>query len=203
MMYLPRAFAETDRDALYAMIRADAFGILVSGGDNGLTASHLPFHLDAEGGTLVGHLARANPQWRGLAERPRALAIFAGAHAYVSPGWYEQPEMSVPTWNYEAVHVSGPVRVFHDPAELRALLDRLTATYEAGRASPWSLDVPSPGFIDRQLREIVGIALSIERIKGKRKLSQNRSEADRAGVVAGLVAEGNPGSRAVAARMGR
>jgi transcriptional regulator len=198
-MYTPPAFQVRDAAALHRMIEANAFGILVGGGPDGLAATHLPFLLDAEGGRLIGHVARANPQWRGLADTP-VLAIFPGPHAYISPRWYET-EPAVPTWNYETVHVRGRARSFEDPEALRAVVGALARKYEAGRPRPWSVDSVDPAYIERQIKGIVGIEVAIERIEGTRKLNQNRSAADRAGAIAGLTASGDPASLAVAAAM--
>ncbi len=208
-MYVPPAFREDRMEALHAVIRTARLATLVTLGDDGLVASHLPMLLDPAAGphgTLYGHLARANPQAReaeGGAAVP-ALAIFHGPDAYVSPGWYPSKAVTgrvVPTWNYVAVHCTGRLERFDDSARLRPLLARLTERHEAGRADPWSIDDAPDPFIAANLRSIVGVALPIERIEGKFKLSQNRDPADREGARQGLAASPDPVDRAVAALM--
>lgn len=163
---------------------------LIMAGAEGLVATHLPLILDeAEGahGTLYGHLAKANGQCNG--EAGEALVIFLGPDAYVSPSWYPSKldgGKVVPTWNYEAVHAYGPVEFFDDPARLLAIVTRLTNRHEAERAHPWAVGDAPDAYIRAQLKGIVGVRLEIARIEGKRKLSQNRSSADRAGVAAAL-----------------
>jgi transcriptional regulator len=186
-----------------ALVRAHAFATLVAVLDGEPFATHVPLLLDeARGplGTLSGHVARTNPHWRAFDGRTPALAIFHGPHAYVSPRWYRGPDQ-VPTWNYEVVHAIGAPRVVEDPAAVRALLARMAEQYEAGSPEPWNpADLPER-VADGLQRAIVAFELPIERLEGKRKLSQNKAPADRAGVVAGLLAAGDPASLAVAAAM--
>jgi transcriptional regulator len=174
---------------------------LVTATDEGLLATPLPLFLVPEEGplgTLYGHVARANPQWR-LPARSETMALFTGPDAYVTPSWYETKRETgrvVPTWNYVAVHAYGKVEFFEDADRLLAVVTRLTDLHESGRAEPWAVtDAPEP-FIRSQLRGIVGVRLPIARIDGKRKMSQNRSVADRAGVAAGLAASDRPEERA-------
>jgi transcriptional regulator len=162
----------------------------------------------AEGphGTLYGHVAKANPHWRGLAAAGVARAIFPGPEAYVSPSLYASKREHgrvVPTWNYVAVHAIGAVEVVEDAARLHALVSRLTDRHEGPRAAPWAVTDAPEAFVAGQLKGIVGVVLRIEALIGKRKLSQNRSEADREGVVAGLAASDDPADRAVADEMTR
>lgn len=190
-MYTPPAFRIEDGDEIAAWIRAARLAILVSTGADGQPmATHLPLLLSEDGTLIEGHLARANPQWRGLT---RALAIFPGPEAYVSPSWYatkREHGRVVPTWNYVAIHAEGPVELVEEPDALHALVDRLTRAHEARRAEPWAVDDAPAPFVAAQLKGIVGFRLRIERVIGKRKMSQNRSAADQAGVAAGLAAEG-------------
>jgi transcriptional regulator len=172
-MYLPRHFAETDLSRLHAAIEAYSFATLVSGADADLQASHLPLLLDRdEGGrgTLVGHMARANQQWRTAAGQS-VLAIFNGPHAYISPVWYEAQEV-VPTWNYVAVHASGTLTIIEDASELAQLVARTVRHYESGRENPWQLDERA-AFVRGLLPHIVGFRIPIERLEGKWKLNQN------------------------------
>jgi transcriptional regulator len=208
-MYTPPAFRVDDPAILHAVMRAARLALLVSAAPDGGApeATHLPLLLDAaEGphGTIYGHVAKANPQWRALAAGAPARAIFPGPEAYVSPSLYASKAEHgkvVPTWNYVAVHALGPVEVIEDAARLHALVSRLTDHHEAPRDARWAVtDAPEP-FIAGQLKGIVGIVLRIETLIGKRKLSQNRPEADRAGVVEGLAASADPADRAAAAAM--
>jgi transcriptional regulator len=159
--------------------------------------------LDSEQGLgrLVGHLALANDQWRTALPGAQALAIVHGPQAYVSPSWYESTSRhgrTVPTWNYEAVHLTGTLTVHRDPQWLREIVTRLTSRHEDSRARPWTLsDAPAP-YIDGQLRAIVGVELTITSVEAKQKLGQNRSAADQAGTVAGLRAEPGTGPEAIA-----
>jgi transcriptional regulator len=202
MVYLPRHFIEERPALLAAFMRRHAFATLVTTGSAGLIASHLPLLLDptpAPHGRLLGHLARQNPQLADLAERREALAIFHGPHAYVSPSWYAtQP--AVPTWNYATVHAYGTVEAMTGD-ELAGLLDRLSATYEAGRAEPWRMAGLPETYLQGMMRGIGGFALTITRLEGKFKLSQNRDTADRRRVIAALEALGDAESADVAALM--
>lgn len=205
-MYVPPAFREERLDELHAVIRRTGLATLVTAGPEGPVANHVPLVLDpGEGpyGTLYGHLARGNPQWRSFDGTAPALAIFQGPEAYVSPSWYPgkaEHGQVVPTWNYVAVHATGPATAIEDGGRLRALLDRLTDRHEAGRAEPWAVSDAPEAFTAKLMAGIVGFALRIERLEGKWKLSQNRPAADRRGVVEGLAGEG-PGGAEVARAM--
>ena len=162
--------------------------------EQGLQASHLPLLLnpnEGPNGTLYGHLAKANPQWRDLQNGSDALVIFAGAEAYISPSFYPakaEHGKVVPTWNYIAVHAYGKAEVFTDAERLLAVVSALTDRHENGRARPWAVSDAPADYIDGMLKAIVGFALPMDRLIGKRKLSQNRSSADIAGVRDGLAA---------------
>jgi transcriptional regulator len=202
-MYTPPAFREDDPETLRALIAASRLALLTTNGPEGIPlVTPLPLVLD--GDHLLGHLARANPHAKALATTPRALAVFLGPEAYVSPGFYASKAEHgrvVPTWNYEAVTVEGALESFDDPARLHDAVSRLTHRHEAGRAEPWAVTDAPPEFIAAQLRGIIGLRLSIERITGKRKLSQNRPEADRDGVRQGLAASADARDQVVAQTM--
>jgi transcriptional regulator len=192
-MYLPPAFRQDDVAVLHETIRRLRFGVLVTVGADGVPeASHVPMLIDPAPepyGTLIGHLARANPQ---VAAKGRALAVFGGPNAYVTPSWYAtktEHGRVVPTWNYVAVHATGPIEMIDDTELLRAIVTRLTETHEAGRATPWAVTDAPEAFVRGQLKGIVGFRLPIARLEGKWKMSQNRPAADRAGVAAGLADE--------------
>jgi transcriptional regulator len=203
-MYVPKHFEVADPAWCHALIEAESFGTVVGTDEAGVPfATHLPFLLDAGRGrlgTLLGHVARANPQWRYFAPGRPLLAIFQGAHAYVSPGWYEV-HPSVPTWNYVAVHAYGVPALVEDAPRVTALLARLVATHEDGRPEPWRFASLSEEYVAGMLRGIVAFEIPIDRLEGKAKLSQNRGAADRARVRAALEAASDPLGRGVAARM--
>jgi transcriptional regulator len=203
-MYTPPAFRDDDRASIHAMIRAAGLATLVTATEEGLIGTPLPVLLEADEGplgTLYGHVARANPQAR-LAPAGAAMVIFAGPDAYVSPGWYPSKAEHgrvVPTWNYAAVHAYGPAEFFDDADRLHAVVRRLTERHEAGRAAPWQVGDAPEAFVRAQLKGITGIRIPITRLDGKRKFSQNRSAADRAGVAEGLAESDDPAARAVGA----
>lgn len=206
-MYTPSAFRQNDLATLHREILACRLATLVSHGENGLQASHLPLLLrpeQGEYGTLYGHLARANPHARLLAEGGEAMVVFSGADAYVSPSWYPakaEHGKVVPTWNYIAVHAHGRAEVFDDAERLLALLGELTDRHEQPRPQPWAIADAPLDYIDGMLRAVVGFALPIERLEGKWKLGQNRSAADQHGVCSGLATSLDPRDRALAQRM--
>ena len=205
-MYIPAHFAEHDRQVLFDFIEAHPLAALVTASPSaGLFATHLPLLLDrsgAESGLLHGHIARANPHYRYLADDSSdALVIFSGPDSYITPNWYESKREHgrvVPTWNYATVHAYGEVSLVEDPVRLRRHLEALTARHEAARDAPWHVTDAPDEFITRQLTAIVGLTLRISRLEGKWKMSQNRSQADVDGVVRGLESSGLPHERAVA-----
>ena len=202
-MYQPPHHREDRLDIQHALIRAHPLGLLVSIGPEGPLANPVPFLLDpaaSEFGTLRAHLARANPQWRTLAGQ-EALVVFQGVDTYVTPSWYATKRETgkvVPTWNYAIVQARGRVRVLEERKWLAGHTAELTDRHEGARPDPWSV-ADAPGeFIDAQLKGIVGIEIPLARIEGKWKVSQNRPEADRAGVAAGIRAERPDDAAAVA-----
>ncbi|WP_260958428.1 FMN-binding negative transcriptional regulator [Pseudomonas citri] len=206
-MYNPKAFAAYDLPQLQQMMNDCRLAVLITQGERGLQASHLPLLLDTQqgpNGSLYGHMARSNPQWQDLEAGAEALVVFAGADAYISPDFYPSKAEHgkvVPTWNYLAVHAYGSAEVFSDAHRLRNLVSALTDRHEAGRAQPWKVDDAPPEYIDSMLKAIVGFALPIRRLEGKRKLSQNRSPADVAGVRSGLAASLDPQDQRLARLM--
>jgi transcriptional regulator len=201
-MYVPALYAEPDLAILHSFIERHSFALLCSAGEDGVPfASHLPLLLDRQAGTkgtLVGHMARANPQWRHADGKP-ALAVFSGPHAYISPAWYAAQEV-VPTWNYVAVHASGIFRAIHDSATLLRIVQDAVAFFEGGRENPWKLDAPTD-FVERMLRGIVGFRIEIDNLEGKWKLGQNRTAEQRDGAIRGLRAQGGADAEAIAALM--
>lgn len=206
-MYNSKPHQEHDLGRLHQHMLQTRLATLVSHGEQGLLASHLPVLVatdEGEFGTVYGHLARANPQWQDLAQGAEALLVFPGADAYVSPGFYpskaDNPKV-VPTWNYTAVHAWGPAEVIHEPASLLDIVSRLTDRHEQSRAAPWRVADAPADYLDSMLRAIVGIRLPIGRLQGARKLSQNRSAQDIAGVREGLAASADPVDNQLAAHM--
>jgi len=204
-MYVPTHFEETRIEVLHQFIRAHPLGALVTLTPTGLDANHVPFELDpasAPFGTLRAHIARANPLWRECSNDAEALVIFQGPSGYISPSWYPAKRETgkvVPTWNYAVVHAHGRLRAVDDPDWLRRLVERLTDRHEAGRRDPWSVADAPPDFVNTQLRAVLGLELTITRLRGKWKMSQNRSPGDREGVARGLLDAGDEASAALAA----
>jgi len=203
-VYLPAHFEETRPDVLHELIRLHPLGTLVTCGPGGLNANHVPFEYDPQPaplGTLRAHVARANPVWR-EAGAVEPLVIFQGPQAYITPSWYQTKQQTgkvVPTFNYLVVHAYGRLRAIEDSAWLHDFVARLTARFEAPRAQPWAVTDAPEDFIAAQLRAIVGIELSLTRLIGKWKTSQNRPAVDRAGVIEGLRASGDAVAQAMAA----
>ena len=205
-MYRPTAFAEDDLDVVLDMIDKASLAHLVVHGSEGFESSPLPILADVRDGAVHvrGHLARPNPLWR-MAPCD-ALVIVPLTDAYISPSWYPSKAVNgkvVPTWNYEVVHAHGTL-VAHDDVEwLERLVRDLTERHERGNTTPWAVDDAPADFLAAMLRGIVGVEIAVERLEGKRKLSQNRSDEDQRGAVAGLDAVGAPRSAAVADAMRR
>lgn len=192
-MYIPQGFRETRQPVLHDFIRQYSFAPVISHGAEGMIASHLPLLLDPERGphgSLLGHMARANPQWRDFQDGAEVLVIFSGPHAYISPSWYEA-KASVPTWNYAAVHAYGVPRLVEQSDQLYGLLEAMVQTYEAPLDPPWALPPPDD-YLRGMMKAIVGFEIRISRLEGKLKLSQNRSNTDQESVVAALTRQGDP-----------
>ncbi len=202
-MYVPHHFATDEADALIARLARRCAGVLITIDEDGApVASHMPILWDAEKRIATGHIARANTQWRHGAGK--GLIVLSGAEAYVTPAWYPSKAehgKTVPTWNYEAVHITGQVEWFDDPARLEAIVRDLSALHENGRAHPWQIEDAPRAYIDAMLRGFVGVTLSAERVEAKRKLSQNKSDADFSGVANGMAASAEPMAQELAALM--
>ena len=186
-MYTPPSFKIAGRSHLFAVMREFSFATLVTGSAGATVASHLPLLIDDCGGNgrLLGHMARANDQWRIFDGKNEALAIFQGAHGYISPAWYVQ-HPSVPTWNYTVVHAYGAPKVIEEYAAAVDILRRTVEFYEGGRQEPWRMDTLPADYIEKMVKAIVAFEVPLTRIEGKAKLSQNRSEDDRRRVIAEL-----------------
>lgn len=191
-MYQPPHFRENRLEVQHALIRAHPLGLLVTSGKTGLIANPIPFTLDEAAspyGTLRAHLSRANPQWRDFDPDTEALVVFQGTETYITPSWYEakrEHAKVVPTWNYAIVQARGCMEVVEDPAWLLKQITAMTLAQEAGRQEPWAVSDAPSDFLAAQMKGIVGVEIEITGIEGKWKVSQNRSEADRRGVAAGL-----------------
>jgi len=202
-LYEPPLHKNENLPELHALIKERVFGLLITSGAEGLVANSVPFVLDTSAsrlGVLKVHIARANPQWRDLQERPDTLIVFQGYDHYITPSWYATKRETgkvVPTWNYTMVQAKGRAKVMDD-AWLARQIEELTRTLEGRRKEPWAVSDAPAEFIAMQRRAIVGIEIEILDIRGKWKVSQNRPAADRAGVVAGLDAMGDEDSRAMA-----
>ena len=193
-MYNPPAFAESRPEELQEIMRAASLPVLVSQTRAGLIATHLPLYFVAPD-RLIGHVAKANPHWQAFDPQIESLAIFTAVDGYVSPSWYAtkaEHGKVVPTWNYQAVHATGRLEILEDPAPVLEIVTHLTNKYEAPRAAPWSVSDAPEEYLAAQLKGIVGLVLHISKLEGKAKLSQNKSKADQAGVLAGAAAENPP-----------
>lgn len=202
MLYMPPAFKVEDLGILQDHIERTGLATLITGGRDGPIISHVPLFLNrgTDGmGILTGHLARANPQVKHSDLHQKAVAVFQGPEAYISPSWYASKREHgrvVPTWNYAVVHARGTLTFFDEPERLHAAVERLTAIHEARFAKPWTTGDAPREFIAAQLRGIIGISITIESLEGKYKLSQNRPVTDQDGVREGLDAIGEPGPSA-------
>lgn len=202
-MYIPKHFREDDIDALQALIDENSFAILVTQHEGTPFASHLPFFVDKERGsygTLMAHVARGNAQWHDFHEEQEVLVIFQGPHSYVSPSWYDAV-LSVPTWNYAAVHAYGKPRILEDHTERYAMLKTLIEKHETQYEKPWSMQQLTDEYVRKMIRGIVAFEIEITRLEGKFKLSQNLPMDDRVRVVEKLEMQGDEGSMGVAELM--
>lgn len=200
-MYLPRHFEETRSEVLHDFMREHPLATIVVSDAAGLSADHVPLHLrpgQGPHGTLIGHVARANPLWRKAAAAADGgldtLVLFQGTQHYISPGWYASKAKDgrvVPTWNYAVVHVQGRLKAIDDAAWLRGVLEELTGVHEADRTPPWQMADAPADYIEKMMRAIVGIEVEILGLVGKFKLSQNKSAADRHSMIEGLHAVGS------------
>jgi len=195
-MYLPKHFAETDIAVMHDLMRTHPFATLVTQGPDGLDANHIPLHLDAStgpNGTLRGHIARANPLATDATVNRKILVIFKGPDSYISPSGYAtkaEHGKVVPTWNYVAVHAHGALRLIDDRDWLLAQLDTLTTEHESALPQPWSIDDAPADYIGKMLGAVVGIEITIDRLIGKWKVSQNQPPANQVSLIAAL--DGQP-----------
>lgn len=203
-MYIPGHFALNDVAACQTLIAAHSFGLLVTADESGAPfASHLPFLVDATrgaNGTLIAHMARANPQWRHFAAQKPAMAVFSGPHAYVSPAWYAT-HPSVPTWNYVAVHAYGLPRIVDERGAVKDILWRLVDANERANGTDWRMGGLTDAYLDSMMRAIVAFEIPVDRLEGKAKLTQNRDATDRTRVIEALAASSDPNAQATAKAM--
>ncbi len=208
-MYMPSQFRQQDPAELRALMQAAPLAALVTYGDGCLQVSHIPLLFDGAAGAhgqLIGHFAAANPQAQHYDASVEAIAIFNGPDAYVSPNWYQTKRETakvVPTWNYVAVYAFGAIEFIDDPEGKRAVVARLTDRHESRQPSPWSVDDAPEDFVQSQLRAIRPFTFHIARLEGKWKLSQNRTENDRSGVIDALDTDDSAKAQDAAARMRR
>ena len=204
-MYLPKHFAEDNVAEMHALMRAHPLATLISHGPDGLNANHIPLLLaDAEPyGTLQGHVARANPLWKAGNVAGEVLAVFQGDESYISPSGYAtkaEHGKVVPTWNYATVHAYGELRVIEDPAWIFGQISALTATNEAALPQPWAVTDAPADYIEKMLGAIVGIEITISRLLGKWKVSQNQPAANQGSLIAALEKAGDPMAGLIRAR---
>jgi transcriptional regulator len=203
-MYIRKQHQFTDREAIFSLIETHALGAWVCQVDGALEANHIPFFLDRSrgaSGTLIGHVSRANPVWRALAAGLPSVVLFQGPQSYITPGWYPGKAAHgkvVPTWNYVVAHVHGLARVRQEREWLLGMLQQLAQVHESTQAVPWRLDDAPAEYIDKMLQAIVVIEIPIDRLVGKRKVSQDEDMPDRVGTVAGLGQTPGDNARAMA-----
>ncbi len=206
-MYVPHFNRVDDAAEIHELVRQVGAADVVTVGPDGTPVSTLlPVMWSEDGTVVIAHMARANGHWRHIARAQqdgevKALAIVSGLQAYISPSWYAakaEHGRVVPTWNYSAVHLTGTVTVHDDAEWVREAVTRLTQTHESGRATPWAVTDAPETYVTKQLRAIVGVEMRVHIVEAKAKMSQNRSEADRAGVAGGLAADQDPRARAMA-----
>jgi transcriptional regulator len=196
-MYVPAHFAERRPEELQRILREHPLGMLVTHGPDGLDANHLPFEYDPTAGphgTLIAHVARANPLWQRCPTGSRVLVVFRGAEGYISPSWYpskHEAHRQVPTWNYEVVHAHGTLTVRDDERFVRGVVARLTRRHEAGEPQPWKMSDAPAEHIDNLLQLIVGLEVAVTSLEGKAKLSQNKQARDRLHAAETLAARGH------------
>ena len=204
-MYLPKDHAMANVHESHALIEAYPLGAWVIGGKSGLVANHIPFLLDksrGEFGMLVGHVSRANSVWEQLNDSAPSVVMFQGPQSYITPGWYPSKAEDgkvVPTWNYNVVHAHGVATAIEDENWLYNMLVRLTAFNEASQVSPWQVTDAPMDFIRKMARAVVGIEIPVDRLEGKRKVSQDETLQDRWGTVTGLAAQGSENASKMAA----
>lgn len=204
-MYVSKHHAFHDREAVFTLIESHPLGAWVCHARDGLQANHVPFFLDrtrGAHGTLMGHVARANPVWQQLAADTPSVVMFQGAQSYITPSWYPgraEHGKVVPTWNYVVAHAHGTARVVEDPGWLLDMLNLLTDAQESRQAMPWRVGEAPADFIGKLMRAIVGIEIPIDRLEGKLKASQDEDGQDRRGTVQGLQASAGEQSRDMAA----
>ena len=197
-MYIPASFREDNLTRLHDLIQAHPLGLLVTHGESGIEASPIPFLLyqdEGEYGVLRAHMARANSHWQAVDGLAQCLVVFQGAEGYVTPSWYPSKAAThkvVPTWNYAMVQVRGTPAVIEDAAWLCRQLDDLTTLHEQSRLQPWSVRDAPPDYIANQMKAIIGIEIPISQIEGKWKMSQNKDDADREGVITGMRSDTDP-----------
>lgn len=196
-MYIPEHFAEHRPEQLHRILRDNPLGILVTAGESGMDADHIPFEVDTGHGAyglLTAHVARANPVWQRCAGGTPVMVIFRGADAYISPNWYaskHETHRQVPTWNYEVVHVHGVMRVMPKEKLLRRTLALLTRHHESGESKPWEMGDAPREYLDEMMSRIVGIEIEPQRVECKRKLNQNKETRDRLSAISHLREHGH------------
>ncbi len=201
-MYTPIQFRNDDLTEIFRFCETHSFATVISGGDSGLLINHFPLLVDRSRGpkgTLIGHMARGNPQWKSWQPDTKITSVFSGPDRYISPAWYTDP-VNVPTWNYAVVHMTGTARLVQDHDGIESILQALVTKYETEEGSGWKYDLPED-FRRDLTQAIVGFEISVSHIEAKFKLSQNRDDADRLRVIEALSAKTDEPSQSMAALM--
>ena len=197
-MFTPKIYQNNDLASIHEFIRKNGFGILISQAEGKIWATHIPLVLSPDGSKLSGHISKANKQWKDFESESEVLAIFSGPHTYISSSWYDH--QNVPTWNYQAAHVYGTVRIIEND-ELYESLDQLVTKYEQASENPVSLETMTPDYVRREMKGIVGFEVAITRIESTNKLSQNRDDKNHERIVNELEKRGDTGSKEIAGLM--
>ncbi len=200
-MYTPRDYKNDNIDEIKNFIQQNSFGVLVVEADGKITATHIPLELyknEKGEDVLCGHISKANPQWKNFETTKEVLAIFSGPHAYISPSWYDHE--NVPTWNYIAAHVYGTIHIMNDEEVLKAL-KRLVNKYEKASEKPVDLDKMTPGYVEKEMKGVLGFEIKITKIEAAYKLSQNRDQKNHEAIIKELEKKGDPASIAIANEM--
>lgn len=208
-MYIPKAHEEKNTSILHALVKSHPLGTWVTHNEEGLIVNHIPFIIDGtlgENGTLLGHVARANPVWKEFSSTENSVVIFQGAETYITPSWYPSKHehgRALPTWNYAVVHVHGLPRIIEDKEWLLNHLNALTDEHESEQTLPWKVEDAPEDFTKHMLKSIVGIEIPIAKLEGKWKVNQNKQEPDKLGVIAGLLSRKDSQSKEMASYVGQ
>jgi len=197
-MFVPKYAHNNDDAEIKEFIKQNSFGILITHSSEKIIATHIPLEFSPDGSKLLGHISKANPQWKNFEADSDVLVIFSGPHAYISSSWYDHE--NVPTWNYIAAHVYGKIHIIEGD-ELYQALKHLVNRYETSSSNPISIDTMSPDYVRKSMQGLVGFEINITSIEAAYKLSQNRDQKNHTQIIHELEKRNDPGSRQIASEM--